>query len=112
MNTKQFFAAILFLFSINSFATTYFVATNGNDSYDGKSEGSAFQSITKAISIVAAGDIIYVRAGTYTLTSTISITKSGSEASLFNLMAYPGEAQPLLDFSTQAFGSRGISLKD
>jgi len=112
MGTKQFFTIAIFLFSINSFAKTYFVATDGNDSYSGLSKGDPFLTITKSISVAVAGDIIYVRAGTYVLTATISIgkDKNGSEGNIFTLMGYPGEAQPLLDFSTQAFGSRGISL--
>jgi hypothetical protein len=110
MNTKFLFTVILILLSLNGYSTTYYVSTTGNDSNNGTSTGTPYKTITKAVSVAVAGDIIYVRGGTYVLTSTISISKSGGEGNPISLMSYPGDKQPLLDYSTQAFGSKGISL--
>ncbi|MBN2575900.1 MAG: right-handed parallel beta-helix repeat-containing protein, partial [Deltaproteobacteria bacterium] len=60
---------------------------------------------------VTAGGTIYLRGGTYASSSTITLSKSGSSGSRINLRAYPLDAaRPLVDFSTQATGSRGVSV--
>jgi hypothetical protein len=90
---------------------TYFVATDGNNSNAGTILAPLL-SVATAVGKASAGDTIYMRGGTYALTTTINISKSGSSAtSRMQLWAYPGE-RPLLDFSGMAFSSsnRGISL--
>ena len=110
------FLIFITIFSIDKkiYSKTYFVATNGSDTNMGTSVDEPFLTITKAVSIANAGDTIFVRGGTYSLSSTISIStsKNGTKSSLFNLFAYPGE-RPLLDFSSMALNSsnRGIYLK-
>jgi hypothetical protein len=91
-------------------ARNWYVATNGSDTGSG-SEQDPFLSIIKAVSMVQAGETIFVRGGTYNLVATIVIAKSGSNISPISLFAFPGE-HPLLDFSGQIMGSsnRGISL--
>ena len=91
-------------------ASTYFVATNGSDSNNG-AIATPFATFGKAIATAASGDTIYARGGTYNLSSTVSIgaSKNGSAASPFNLLAYNNEV-PVLDFHSQALGSRGVSL--
>lgn len=102
----------IFIFSFLAFmlnAKTYYVADGGNDSGNGESIASPFKTITKAVSLVLPGDIIYVRGGTYNYNSTINITRSGTVTDSCFLLAYPGE-RPVLDFSATAFGKRGVSL--
>ena len=104
------FSLLLFLgYSVCLSGQPYYVSTSGSDSNTG-SITSPFATIAKAVSAVSAGQTIYVRGGTYNLTATISITKSGTANSYINLFAYQGE-RPVLDFSGQTFGSKGISLK-
>lgn len=91
-----------------SVAQPWYVATDGSDLNDG-TKNYPFLTITKAVSVVQAGETIYLRGGTYALTATITISKSGNASSLISLFAYTGE-RPVLDFSGQAFGSRGINL--
>lgn len=88
----------------------WYVATSGSDSNNG-SLGSPFRTIEKAVTAVKAGETIYVRGGTYSLTATITLSKSGTENSLISMVAYPGEI-PVLDFSgqIQSAGSRGVVL--
>jgi hypothetical protein len=93
-----------------SYAQIY-LAADGNDDNPGTIE-QPYGSFAKAISAAAPGDTIYVRGGEYILTTTIIITavKNGTEEQMYTLTAYHDEI-PLLDFSGQAFGSKGISLK-
>jgi hypothetical protein len=95
-----------------SFAAQYYVSPTGLDTNSGTTIDSAFQTVAKAISIVAAGDTIYVRGGVYTISTKITISKIGNSVNRYYLFAYPGE-RPILDFSSMAFGSsnQGIQLK-
>jgi hypothetical protein len=90
----------------------YFVAPDGSDNNDGSIE-SPFATIGKAVGEAVAGDTIFLRGGTYSLSATITISKSGTSSAGYNLMAYPGDAErPLLDFSSMSESSsnRGIQL--
>jgi len=99
----------LFITAITN-ASVYYVATDGSESNNGTSLSSPFKTITKATGIAVAGDIIYVRGGTYANAATISLSKNGTESSRITLEGYANE-RPLLDFSGTAFGKRGIDLK-
>ncbi|MGZ3825357.1 MAG: right-handed parallel beta-helix repeat-containing protein [Bdellovibrio sp.] len=73
-----------------SSAMTYFVSPNGSDSNNGTSLSTAVKTIRKALSIArSAGDIVYVRAGTYI--ETVSIDQNG-----ITLSAYQNE-KPVID---------------
>ncbi|MGC4033723.1 MAG: right-handed parallel beta-helix repeat-containing protein [Tepidisphaeraceae bacterium] len=91
-------------------AATYYVSTTGSDSAAG-SLANPFASLTKAVTAAAAGDTILVRGGTYNLTSTLSIgtSKNGTAAAGYTIANYAGES-PVLNFSGQASGQRGIQL--
>ncbi len=71
-----------------------------------------FATFPKAISEANPGDTIYVRGGVYDLTNTITITavKNGTANQFYTLTAYQNET-PILDFSAQPFGLKGISLQ-
>ena len=69
--------------------------------------------LLSALSNANPGDKIYLKEGTYTFNSTISISKSGTDGNLISLLPYPGdEGRPLLDFSAMSENSsnRGIQL--
>lgn len=59
--------------------TTYYVsAQRGNDSTNnGTSNNTPYATITKAVSMVAAGDTVYIGSGTYR--ETVSLVTSGTE---------------------------------
>jgi hypothetical protein len=106
---KFTFFVIGLLMTNLSIASTYFVSTTGNDSNSGATPESPLASIVTAVAKVTAGDTIWVYGGTYEYSSTISISKSGTETDSIFLLAVEGE-KPVLDFSGTAFGKRGMSL--
>ena len=111
MNRINFSATVLFvlLFILQASAQIY-VSPTGDDNYPGTIE-QPLKSITAAVSSAQAGDTIFVRGGVYSLTTTISISKSGSEGNRYYLLSYQDE-RPVLDFSSMLVGSsnRGIRL--
>jgi hypothetical protein len=92
----------------NIFPQPYYVALSGSDTNSGTLV-SPFRTIEKAVAVVKAGETIYIRGGTYNLTVTIAIAKSGAANSLISLFAWQGE-RPVLNFQAQAFGSPGMKL--
>lgn len=50
--------------------SVYYVRISGNDANDGLSPATAFRTISKAASVMQAGDTVYVGAGTYNETIT------------------------------------------
>ncbi|MEI6752014.1 MAG: T9SS type A sorting domain-containing protein [Paludibacter sp.] len=75
--------------SIFTFATTYYVSPTGSNSNAG-TLAKPFQTITFAYTKVVAGDIIYLRAGTYREAVAL-VSKSGTYNKPITLTAYNGE---------------------
>ncbi|WBO62104.1 right-handed parallel beta-helix repeat-containing protein [Streptomyces camelliae] len=92
-------------------ATVLYVSPSGTDSAAGTQ--SAPTTLTSAISRIASGGTIYLRGGTYTYSSTVTIPagSNGTSSARTTLSAYPGES-PVLNFSGQSTSSsnRGIQL--
>jgi uncharacterized protein YraI len=83
----QFLAALLPL----TFAATIYVSPTGLDTGSG-SITSPLKSIQSAVNVATAGSTIYLRAGTYALTTNIQIkSKSGTASSPYVLSAYGTE---------------------
>ncbi|HLP14753.1 MAG TPA: right-handed parallel beta-helix repeat-containing protein, partial [Bacteroidota bacterium] len=83
-----------------SLPKTYYVALTGSDTNTGVSIDQPLAKISTAVAKLAPGDTIYVRGGTYVLTSQIGLSSSGIDSLRRScLFAYPGE-RVLLDFST------------
>jgi len=101
---------MFFAISITGFSTQIFVSTIGVDTNPGTID-SPLKTIPAAITKSQAGDTIYIRAGVYSLTAKISITRNGSIGSIYHLFAYQNE-RPILDYSAMIVNSsnRGISL--
>lgn len=88
-------------------AHAYFISPAGNDSNPG-TQDAPFRTLMKAQSAAAAGDVVYIRGGTYNqfdIPETNNpfedvyhyvndINKSGITYS-----AYPGDPRPVFDFS-------------
>ena len=106
------FAVFAFLAPLSTFAATYYVAANGNDSGAG-SQGAPWATIAHAQSVAVGGDIIYIRGGMYAMSSgstgcggsqtansnAVALSKSGSAGKLMQYWAYPGDSAPVFDFT-------------
>ncbi len=118
--TKRFVAVALaaLLASASARAATYYIApTGGSDSGNG-AIGTPFATIAHGIAVSQPGDTIYLRGGTFSLSSTLIIgtNRNGTAASPVNLFAYPGDATPVLDFRGETFsgtnsGAVGLDLQ-
>jgi parallel beta-helix repeat protein len=73
-------------------AATYYVATTGNDSNPG-TQSKPFRTITKGMKALKAGDVLYVRSGTYEqiYSGAQTIPTGTSWANAPRIAAYPGE---------------------
>ncbi len=112
MNQLFYSISLLFLLFVPvAQATTYYVATDGNDSNNGTSLSTPFKTIAKpcGLSNLAAGDQIIVRGGTYPTTSTITLSKAGTASLPISLVTNNGE-RALINFTGIASGKRGIAL--
>ena len=87
---------------------TYYVATNGSDSNAGTSN-APYATLNKAASVANAGNLIYVRGGTFNFSAQASLSRSGSSNAPIRVRAFPGE-HPVLDFTAEPVSSAGISL--
>jgi hypothetical protein len=103
---KRFLTILLMSFSILT-AKTYYVSNSGLDTNLGTID-APFKTITKGINAMAAGDTVFIREGVFALSTTISISKSGTAETRYHLRAFPGE-RVVLDFSTQT-SSDGLKL--
>lgn len=74
-----------------SWASEYYVATNGNDTANsGQSIGAPYQTIQKAASVMVAGDTCYIRGGVYR--ETVTPLNSGSSSAPITFTNYNGES--------------------
>lgn len=69
---------------------TYYVAPTGSDSAAG-TLAAPYNSIQVAVDKAVAGDTIYLRGGTYSLSKNIQIKKSGTSSARITLAAYQSE---------------------
>jgi hypothetical protein len=98
-----------------AYAASYYVATDGNDtynglypSYQGGSNGPR-RHINQGISLLTAGDTLFIRAGTYT--EVVSVGKSGTSSGRITISGYPGETV-IVDGQHSIPGSPGVRSWD
>ena len=105
---------LFFCCSLTISGAIYYVSPSGSDSNPG-TIGQPFFTLNKAWSVVSAGDIIYMRGGTYRYNNTgSSLTgKSGTSGNLISILAYPGE-KPIINYNNETFTSQliGINISD
>lgn len=85
----------IYLLLPSVFAATLYVAPTGSDSAAG-TLAAPLKSIQVAVDKAVAGDIIYLRGGTYSPTKNIQIKKSGTSSAPYTLAAYQSEV-PVID---------------
>ena len=98
---KGLLSIIIVFFSMISYAATYYVSPTGNDTSGNGSISSPWFTLNKAWTVVAAGDIVYMRGGTYRFNTQQSLTgKNGTSGNLIKVFAYPGETPVLTKSSS------------
>jgi MYXO-CTERM domain-containing protein len=108
------FALVLFA-STGASAKEYYVATTGGDTNTGTLD-APFATLQKAVGVATAGDTVYIRGGTYSITTPASssggvlFNKSGtSDSNRIRYWAYPGEV-PVFDFSNLQISTSGYTM--
>jgi len=83
--------AAVFFSSITSSwaATTYYVSNSGNDANNGTTLDTPFKTIQKAMNVVAGGDTVLVRGGTYR--EEITANRGGSANNYVTVSGYQDE---------------------
>jgi hypothetical protein len=76
-------------------ARTWFVATTGHDEDPG-TEGQPFRTITRAVKVLAPGDTLYIRAGTYPESLMNVIPAGTSWERPVRVAAFPGDGRVIL----------------
>jgi hypothetical protein len=95
-------------------AAEYYVATTGSDSNAG-TMAAPFATLQKGVNTAAAGDTVWIRGGTYKITTPasssagVNFTKSGtSDTNRIKYWAVPGEV-PVIDFSGMVISTSGYT---
>ncbi len=98
------FAVLLTFGAAPVTATQYYVSPTGNDIDDGLTEGAAWASIDngEVTAVLVPGDAVNVLPGTYTLSSTIEITTSGTAGNPIVYRKY-GSGTVLVDANDGSF---------
>ena len=100
--------------SIEASAKDYYLAPGGTG--NGMTIDKPFGDPIKAFAALKAGDVLYVRGGTYHLSQTIKVNQTGTADKRICVFAYPGDTErPVFDFSgqprstsTEAASYRGV----
>ncbi|MDY7022394.1 MAG: right-handed parallel beta-helix repeat-containing protein [Cyanobacteriota bacterium] len=100
INRRQFLQALGILTGVSLAKVTYsstatekriyYVSSSGQDSNPGTFE-QPWKTIQKAAETLVAGDTVYIREGTYTITQQIVPRNSGTENQWIIYAGYPGE---------------------
>ena len=104
MKTKFLMKASLMglclLASMEASAKDYYLAPGGTG--NGMTIDKPFGDPVKAFAALKAGDVLYVRGGTYHLSQTIKVNQTGTADKRICVFAYPGDSErPVFDFSGQ-----------
>ena len=117
MKTKFLMKALMglcLLASMEASAKDYYLAPGGTG--NGMTIDKPFGDPIKAFAALKAGDVLYVRGGTYHLSQTIKVNQTGTADKRICVFAYPGDTErPVFDFSgqprstsTEAASYRGV----
>ena len=113
---RLYIIPVVLCFYTTAFSTTYYLSPGGSDANTGTSISAPFLTLAKAVSkAIVAGDSILVRSGTYPVTTTVKITKSGTAANHIVLTVYIPDmvnaySRPVFDFSAMSVSSSNIGI--
>lgn len=92
---KKIITIFFLIQTIVASATNYYLSPSGNDNNSG-TVGSPFFTLNKAWTVVAAGDTVYLRGGTYNWSiQQYLLGKNGTATNKINVWNYPGESPVL-----------------
>ena len=111
---KASLMGLCLLASMEASAKDYYLAPGGTG--NGMTIDKPFGDPIKAFAALKAGDVLYVRGGTYHLSQTIKVNQTGTADKRICVFAYPGDTErPVFDFSgqprstsTEAASYRGV----
>lgn len=111
---KASLMGVCLLASMEASAKDYYLAPGGTG--NGMAIDKPFGDPIKAFAALKAGDVLYVRGGTYHLSQTIKVNQTGTADKRICVFAYPGDSErPVFDFSgqprstsTEAASYRGV----
>ena len=91
MSKRVLFTLIFTLSFLQFFSTTYYVApsTSGGSDSNAGTLAAPFETLQYAVNRLSAGDILYIRAGTYR--ETITIDEDGASGNLITIENYNNE---------------------
>lgn len=97
---KASLMGVCLLASMEASAKDYYLAPGGTG--NGMTIDKPFGDPVKAFAALKAGDVLYVRGGTYHLSQTIKVNQTGTADKRICVFAYPGDTErPVFDFSGQ-----------
>ena len=97
---KASLMGVCLLASMEASAKDYYLAVGGTG--NGMAIDKPFGDPVKAFAALKAGDVLYVRGGTYHLSQTIKVNQTGTADKRICVFAYPGDTErPVFDFSGQ-----------
>ena len=97
---KASLMGVCLLASMEASAKDYYLAVGGTG--NGMAIDKPFGDPIKAFAALKAGDVLYVRGGTYHLSQTIKVNQTGTADKRICVFAYPGDTErPVFDFSGQ-----------
>lgn len=97
---KASLMGVCLLASMEASAKDYYLAPGGTG--NGMTIDKPFGDPVKAFAALKAGDVLYVRGGTYHLSQTIKVNQTGTADKRISVFAYPGDTErPVFDFSGQ-----------
>lgn len=81
-------------------ANTFYISPSGNDSTGAGTLASPWKTLTKGWNAMVGGDTLYLRGGTYPSQSQTTLSgKSGTSGNLTKVWRFPGDPQPVFDFT-------------
>ena len=103
---KLIFTLLFLSIGILAYGTTYYLSPTGSDFNPG-TKNNPFFTLNKAWSVVSAGDIIYLRGGTYHFLSQQNLSgKNGTVNDTIKIWGYPGE-KPILSKHPTGYATPG-----
>src|SRR5674476_57917 len=102
---------LLMVHPVTLSAKVYYISPSGSDTNNGTIDSPWF-TMQKAWLSMVAGDLLFLRGGTYKYTTKQGLTtKDGTSTDTLKIFNYPGES-PILDFSNSVGVSMAVVLKN